>query len=87
MPVMDGWTFLARMRERPDLASLPVLVMSAGHRASEEAAARGVRCIPKPLCMVALVEQVARAARAVTSSIFPRALLQPVHDRATSTAA
>src|SRR3982751_26242 len=29
MPVMDGWSFFAKMRERAELASIPVVVHSS----------------------------------------------------------
>ena len=30
MPIMDGWTFRTEQRRTPDLASIPVIVTSAG---------------------------------------------------------
>jgi CheY-like chemotaxis protein len=34
MPVMDGWAFLARQRLNLELASIPVIVMSASYNLS-----------------------------------------------------
>jgi CheY-like chemotaxis protein len=40
MPVMDGFTFLARKRQLPDLTDIPVIVVSATARAPIEGAER-----------------------------------------------
>jgi CheY-like chemotaxis protein len=46
MPVMDGWDFVARFREDPDLALVPVLV----HTSAPDRAPAGVtRVVEKPL--------------------------------------
>jgi CheY-like chemotaxis protein len=48
MPVMDGWQFLRAKAEDPELASVPVIVMSAsGRRADPVPGAY----IEKPICM------------------------------------
>lgn len=43
MPVMDGWEFAHQMRKRPDVASIPIIVLSAdrnvGSKASDIGAA------------------------------------------------
>jgi CheY-like chemotaxis protein len=46
MPVMNGWDFLDRMRERSDLKSVPVVVHSS---ATDEAPAGVTRVLQKPL--------------------------------------
>jgi CheY-like chemotaxis protein len=48
MPVMDGWTFCARQQERPDLADIPVALMSATHNLRQ----RPLPCVP-----VAIIEK------------------------------
>jgi CheY-like chemotaxis protein len=39
MPIMDGWAFRAAQRRDPDLADIPVIVMSARDAAGLDAAA------------------------------------------------
>ena len=39
MPVMDGYTFLARMQEDPALASIPVIVTTQSDDESDEVTA------------------------------------------------
>lgn len=61
MPVMNGWDFRARQRADPALASIPVLLMSAGgHLAavSEELSAAGH--VTKPVDVPDLLAKVAR---------------------------
>src|SRR5215213_6407350 len=48
MPVMDGWTFCAHQQERPDIAGIPVALMSATHNLRE----RPLPCVP-----VAIIEK------------------------------
>jgi CheY-like chemotaxis protein len=45
MPGMNGWEFLERMRARPELADVPVVVCSS----VPSEAPPGVRVMPKPL--------------------------------------
>jgi CheY-like chemotaxis protein len=59
MPVMDGWTFLSRLRECSELASVQVVVMSAGTRGAEGAAERRVPYLSKPLCITSLLHLIA----------------------------
>jgi CheY-like chemotaxis protein len=61
MPVMNGWDFRARQRADPALASIPVLLMSAGgHLAavSDELSAAGH--VTKPVDVGDLLAKVAR---------------------------
>ena len=61
MPVMDGWAFYARVRDEG--LGIPVVFMTAGHRACEEAARCGAQgCLPKPFGMEELFQTVARFA-------------------------
>jgi CheY-like chemotaxis protein len=46
MPVMNGWDFLDRLRERPELKSVPVVVHSS---ATSEAPPGVTRVLQKPL--------------------------------------
>ena len=36
MPMMDGFEFLARVREQPDFAELPIVVLTAKELTAEE---------------------------------------------------
>jgi CheY-like chemotaxis protein len=45
MPVMNGWEFLARARQLPTLASVPVIV----HTSASDHAPSGVRVLEKPI--------------------------------------
>ena len=57
MPVMDGWEFRMRQREDPDLAKIPVLVVTAiGATAGIDA----VSILRKPVDVDALLRTVAR---------------------------
>jgi CheY-like chemotaxis protein len=61
MPVMNGWEFRARQRGDPELASIPVIVVSAlGKVADVEAAAY----LQKPFELDALLDAVKRHAHA-----------------------
>ena len=74
MPVMDGWTFLTRVRERPELANLDIVVVSASYRAADEAAERGVRFLPKPISIASLLEHVARVEPSARRPSYPSSL-------------
>ena len=55
MPLMDGWEFLRRKNSNPDLAELPVVVISAIPPADLE----GVETVlPKPIDFEQLIETV-----------------------------
>jgi CheY-like chemotaxis protein len=41
MPVMNGWEFRSRQRQDPDLAAIPVIVVSADSHIQQSAAAIG----------------------------------------------
>ena len=57
MPVMDGWEFRMRQKENPDLAKVPVLVVTAiGATAGIDA----VGVLHKPVDIDALLRTVAR---------------------------
>jgi len=62
MPVMDGWTFCAHHQESPDLADIPIALMSATHNLR----ARPLPCAPvaivtKPFDLDAMLHDVAQA--------------------------
>jgi len=57
MPVMNGWQFLEAQREDPDLATIPVVVVTATLDAQVEGAAMLLR---KPFDLDALLTTVAR---------------------------
>jgi CheY-like chemotaxis protein len=56
MPGMNGWDFFAKVRERPELASVPVIIHSS---ASSRAPAGVTRVLQKPLAFDTLVSIVA----------------------------
>ena len=56
MPVMDGWQFRAAQLERPALADIPVIVVSADSNVGEKAAAIGADAyLVKPIRIVDLL--------------------------------
>ena len=60
MPVMDGWTFARRMRER---WSIPIVVISAATDLHKHAASvRAADVVPKPFDLDTLLPRIARAA-------------------------
>jgi CheY-like chemotaxis protein len=64
MPVMDGEQFRAEQLRDPDLASIPVVVVSAHAQAEERAARLGaVSCIRKPFDIDALLNEIRRSIR------------------------
>ena len=61
MPVMDGWGFRAAQQEDPELAGIPVIVLTAhaqGDRAAREMAVDGF--LKKPFDLEALLGTVRR---------------------------
>lgn len=60
MPVMDGWTFAERMKER---RTIPIVVLSAANDVSRHAAKLGAAgVIPKPFDLDMLLPTIAAAA-------------------------
>jgi CheY-like chemotaxis protein len=56
MPVLDGWQFRAAQLQRPDLADVPVVIITGGHDAADEAARLGaVGYLVKPFKWSALL--------------------------------
>lgn len=65
MPVMDGFEFRVRQLQDPELAGIPVIVLSGGHDLPRKAAGlHPAGCLPKPVDVATLLELVARHARA-----------------------
>jgi CheY-like chemotaxis protein len=61
MPVMNGWEFLTGQRQDPELASIPVVVISAIGNAREKAASlEAADYLDKPLDYDELLEAVNR---------------------------
>jgi CheY-like chemotaxis protein len=61
MPVMNGWQFREEQRHDPELASIPVVVISAGANLSEQVAPLGIRdYIRKPIQLGQLLATVQR---------------------------
>ena len=80
MPVMDGYGFLTVKDAHPDLADVPVVVMTAlQDRSRLEADHRVRECLPKPLVPRALLEAIQRAIRpgALAGLLFRLATPKP----------
>jgi CheY-like chemotaxis protein len=61
MPGMNGWQFRAAQQEAPELAAIPVAVLSAMRDVCTHAAEVGaVACLSKPLDMDRLMAEVSR---------------------------
>ncbi|WP_437735524.1 response regulator [Sorangium sp. So ce1335] len=61
MPVMDGWQLRAELQRDPELASIPVVIVSADVRAEQEASRlRVAGLLKKPLQIEPLLELVHR---------------------------
>lgn len=61
MPVMNGWQFRAEQREDPDLAGIPVVVISAGANLAEQVVPLGIQdYIRKPIQLGQLLATVGR---------------------------
>jgi CheY-like chemotaxis protein len=61
MPRMDGWTFCARQQETPEIANIPIALMSAAHNLRS----RALPCTPvaileKPFELDDLLQHVAQ---------------------------
>jgi CheY-like chemotaxis protein len=64
MPVMDGEQFRTEQLRDPNLASIPVVVMSAHSRAEERAARMGAAgCLVKPIDIDTLLGELRRNGR------------------------
>ena len=61
MPVMDGWAFRDAQRRDPDLAPIPVLVISADHGLDRQVGALGAAgYLAKPFALEELLQAVHR---------------------------
>jgi CheY-like chemotaxis protein len=61
MPRMDGWQFRTAQKQRPDLAAIPVIVMSAREPERDDSALAGVAArFPKPFDVAKLLDGVRR---------------------------
>jgi CheY-like chemotaxis protein len=64
MPIMDGWEFRKRQRNDPNLADVPVIVLTALDQAQARASdLNGVDFLKKPLDFDRLLELVRRHCR------------------------
>lgn len=62
MPVMDGWEFAQRMKQRPSVAGIPIIVLSADRNVGNKAAEIGaVGHLAKPFELNDLLDMVRRA--------------------------
>jgi CheY-like chemotaxis protein len=85
MPVMDGWAFMAALKERPVFSGIPVLVTSAGGDRVLSSAPVAAGYIAKPLNRSSLMETIGwclwRRRTSTPSRRPPRILV--VHDPST----
>jgi CheY-like chemotaxis protein len=58
MPVMTGWEFRERQLADPQLASIPVLCMSAVYQPEEVKTQLRVKCLAKPLDFGRLIDEI-----------------------------
>ena len=63
MPVMDGWTFLRECRACRVCDGVPIVVMSAGHRAAEATQLGASDFIAKPFDVDVLLAKLAGSVR------------------------
>ena len=61
MPGMNGWILRHRLSEHPDLAKIPVAVLSGDHQALRVHPPEGVRCLQKPVSLSTLLDVVRNA--------------------------
>jgi CheY-like chemotaxis protein len=61
MPVMNGWQFRAEQRRDPDLSKIPVVLLSAGERLSEQLQPLGIQdFVRKPIELGLLLRTIER---------------------------
>ena len=66
MPDMDGWRFRMELKKHPDLAEIPVVILSAHGNVRDAALALGVSdYLRKPLRIESLLEVAERYCRAI----------------------
>jgi two-component system, chemotaxis family, chemotaxis protein CheY len=62
MPVMDGWEFAQRMRQKPSVANIPLIVLSADRNVGSKATDIGaVGHLAKPFELNDLLDMVRRS--------------------------
>src|SRR5262245_41729888 len=68
MPVMDGWTFREELKHDPELATIPVVILSGLDQSSEQSATlEAVRFLHKPIETTELLETVQQCCRKTRS--------------------
>jgi len=55
MPVLDGYGFLEERRKSPELAAIPVVIVTAGYNADRDRLGVGQLILRKPLDMPQLM--------------------------------
>jgi len=60
MPVMDGYGFLAEQQQDPQLAAIPVAVITAGHGVDRSRLGEALLVIPKPIKVPYLLDVLER---------------------------
>jgi two-component system, chemotaxis family, chemotaxis protein CheY len=72
MPVMDGWEFAQRMRQRPSVASIPLIVLSADRNVGSKALDIGaVGHLAKPFELNDLLDMVRSALKGPSETPRP----------------
>ena len=61
MPVMTGWEFRERQLADPQLASIPVLCMSAVYQPEDVKTQLQINCLAKPLDFGLLIDEITTA--------------------------
>jgi CheY-like chemotaxis protein len=81
MPRMDGWAFLEELRRRPDLADIPVIVLSAALRDKDRLnRLHAVDVLPKPSDLDMLIGAIRRALGTVTPESLEELAPLPVQE-------
>jgi CheY-like chemotaxis protein len=60
MPVMDGQQFIEHTRLDPELAPIPIVIMSADGNLAEKATSFGSAYLAKPACIETVLGTIAR---------------------------
>lgn len=61
MPIMNGWQFRAEQQRDPELARIPVIVLTGDDRAADKASSLAVQaCLKKPVELDDLLAEVKR---------------------------
>jgi len=83
MPVMDGWQFKSEFDKRPDLAGIPIVVVSADGNLAEKSKSIGItEYLTKPIEVETLLKVVKK--HCDSSNFSNAAFVEPQDSRSTS---